>query len=106
MTTTLRLGPQVRPLNVQLWTDGSWWSTLTSSDGPWPAGVEIELRFPTQDSGEIVWAADVSNDSASWSISEQDVAEVIAEEPRTVMLWYVDNTTKIPWASGSVQVDD
>jgi hypothetical protein len=104
---TLRLGPITTPLSVEVIRNGTWWSTLQNTEGDWPDGISIELRFQVgEDPSAFVWVADIGTDMATWTISAIEVEDLVEQEPRVVSLWYIDPTlgVELPWAQGSVVI--
>lgn len=103
---TLKLGPQDEPLNVSVKRNATWWSVLHDTEGNWPAGISIELRFEFTDRPNVVWPATIAADMATWIISKTAVADLVALEPRMASVWYIDPSipAEFPWAEGTVQI--
>jgi hypothetical protein len=76
-------------------------TVLRRTDGtPWPAGLAVSIDFSTGQS----WGAQVDGELISWTIDAAQVDEVIAANPASVRLWYVDGATRLMWGAGKVSV--
>lgn len=97
--STIMLGVEPASMGVRLAADADFITTLQTQDGTdWPSTVSAELRFPDG----TVWAAALSGPNLTWSVDKADVNTLLDTRPKTVSLFYIDGTTDIEWAKGSV----
>lgn len=95
----VKLGLTPEQLTVILTRDADFVAVMRRSDGtPWESGVELSLDFGT--AGQ--WPATLTADKAEWQVDAAVVNTLLDARPRGVRLWYVNGTTKLLWASGSI----
>lgn len=111
MSIVLGDGPD--RLTVKLSRFGDFVAALVYDDNDpmtvneWPSGVDIELRFyatETTTTAAATWPASITDDRAEWLVDKADVAaDVLDDNNLTVRLFYIDGTTDLEWAKGSVK---
>lgn len=97
----LLLGNRVRDDLVLPLTAGAAYLCTLAAPEPWPAGTQVELRFPNTTVDP--WRADIDGADAVFRVAPGDVDDVLAARPRTVQLWYLpDDDTPMLWARGRI----
>jgi hypothetical protein len=95
-------------LTINLTKDADFIRLLETVEGEeFPAGCQIELRFRDSAGGALaVWPATVTTTEAMWNVDKADVNDLIADEPASCRLFYVDGDIDLLWAlASSVGVD-
>lgn len=109
---SLTLGSAVDTLAVRLTEDADYVTGIDSLDGDWPGTAVVSLVFndtptaPATDPTE--WVATVVGDAISWNVDKAEVNALIARLPEgtkaRARLLYVDGSTDLVWAQGSVSI--
>lgn len=109
---TVTLGATPEALVLKLTEGSEFTAGLAADDGAaWGEGVSIRLAF--NDDEATVWTATLSGPNADWTVSAADVDALLARLPDRgpdtgprVRLLYVDGSTPVVWAQGSVTVSE
>ena len=101
---SISLGFDPLTIEVRLAPDSDFAAALIASDG-WPAGAQIELRFPLSGS-IVVWPAEIDGNTASWDVTADAVAALLGAGAQRVRLLYQDGSggPALLWATGAVNV--
>jgi len=101
---TFTLGRTPDKFELVLSNDADFVSALRRPDtaGPWPLTLEATIEIATETPTE--WTATVDEQYLRWEVDEAEVATVIAARPKKAKLWYVDGTTRLLWATGTVKI--
>lgn len=98
---TFTLGYKPEKFKVEMSANSDFTAALVRSNGTdWPAGSTLSLSFE----GGQDFAAALDGTTATWLIDEADVNALIAIKPKSVKLWYVEGSTRLLWAIGSLTV--
>lgn len=85
---------------------GSAFSTAIVTEGAWPDGVDIELRFHATTAGAPMhtWHAQVDAEQATWDIPAREVDELIAGPARLAKLMFTVGDAPVLWGRGPARV--
>lgn len=101
---TLTLGADVDDLTVRLTRGADFHTTLRNTDGPWPTGTTISLRFGPTSTPTHTWDATITGADAVFDIDKTDVDAVLAASTPKARLYYVNGDIEMCWAAGQVSV--
>lgn len=96
---SVKLGYSPASMTLTLTEGGDFVTTLVSQDGDWPVTAVISIEV-----GAATWIATLSTNEARFNVDQIEVDAVVAEEPRSFSLWYVDGETRLLWGRGPVVV--
>jgi len=102
VATVLELGSGPLPLHVTLTQDGDFICVIESQDGDWPGTAVISILF--NDDDVTTWTATLSTVDATFDVDKIEVNALIDKGPTRARLRYVDGSTDLIWAQGSVSV--
>lgn len=99
MSVVVDLGAEPIRLQLHLSRGGDFRTVLHSNSGDWPASAVITLGV-----GSSTWTATKAGADATFDVDVVAVDAVIAENPRTVKLWYEDGAARLLWGLGGVTI--
>ena len=113
MSRGIQLGTIPDQLSVVLVSGAGFYATIRNMDGPWPEGAVLELRLGNKP--PTVWTATITGADAVFDVDTTTVDSTIAAlfetnatrrpqttKPPTARLFYMEGSTEMCWAVGSV----